>query len=59
MTLKLGDILGREVATLVHEIKNAGMYEVRLDGSKLSSGACFYRLHADAFAEVKKLLLIR
>jgi hypothetical protein len=58
-TLKVFDALGREVATLVNEIKEAGSYSVQFDGSKLSSGMYFYRLQAGSFSETKKLILLR
>jgi hypothetical protein len=57
--LTVYDILGREVSVLVNERKNAGMYEAKLDGSRLSSGVYFYRLQAGSFVEAKKLLLLR
>ncbi len=59
MTLKVYDILGREVATLVNEKKEPGNYEVTFDGSKLSSGVYFYQLKSGQFVQTKKLLLIK
>ncbi len=59
VTLKVYDILGREVATLVNERKNAGSYEVKFDGSELSSGVYFYRLQAGSFVRTRTLLLLR
>jgi hypothetical protein len=59
VTLKVFDVLGREVATLVNENKNSGNYEVDFDGSKLPSGVYFYRLSAGSFIEIKKLLLLK
>ncbi len=58
-TLKVYDLLGREVATLVDEYKTAGSYEAEFDASNLSSGIYFYKLHTDGFTQTKKLLLIR
>jgi photosystem II stability/assembly factor-like uncharacterized protein len=58
-TLKVYDLLGREVATLVDEYKPAGRYEVEFDGSKLSSGAYLYKLTAGEFTSVKKLMLLK
>ncbi len=46
VTLKVFDLLGRELALLVNERKNPGTYEVQFDGSKLSSGVYFYRMSA-------------
>jgi len=59
VTLKVYDALGREVATLVNEIKEAGTYNVQFDGTKLSSGIYFYTLKAGNFATTKKLLLMK
>jgi len=59
VTLKVYDIIGREVSTLVSEQKNIGQYEVTFDGSKLASGVYFYRLQAGTYVETKKLLLLK
>lgn len=59
VTLKVYDVLGREVATLVDEYKPAGSYEVEFLGNGLSSGIYFYRLKTDGFVETKKMLLIK
>lgn len=59
VTLKVFDMLGREVATLVNEKKPAGSYTVSLDASGLSSGTYFYRLKADNFVSTKKLTIIK
>jgi hypothetical protein len=58
-TLKVYDILGNEVATLVNEEKSAGTYEVEFDAEKLSSGIYFYQLKADEFIQTKKMVLIK
>jgi len=57
--LKIYDLLGNEVAALVNEQKEAGSYQVQFDGSKLSSGVYFYKLHAKGVALTKKLLLMK
>ncbi len=57
--LKVYDILGNEVATLVDEEKPAGVYEVEFNASKLSSGIYFYKLQAGQFIGTKKLLLLK
>ncbi len=57
--LKVLDILGTELTTLVNEQKQAGNYEVTFDGSNLPSGIYFYHLQAGKFSETKKLLLIK
>lgn len=59
VTLKLYDVLGRKVLTLVDEQAKGGYHSVTLDGSSLSSGVYFYRMQAGAFAQTKKLLLLR
>ena len=59
VSLKVYDVLGREVATLVNEQKAPGNYEVKFDGSKLASGVYIYRIEAGKFSDLKKLLLIK
>lgn len=59
VTLKVYNILGSEVATLVNEEKQAGSYEVSFDASDLSSGIYFYSLRAGSFIETKKMLLLK
>ena len=58
-TLKIYDVLGNEVATLVNEFRNAGSYEVDFDASKLSSGVYFYKLQAGDFVQTKKMILMK
>ena len=57
--MKVFDILGREVATLVNEEKPSGEYEVEFSGSNLPSGIYFYQLKAGAYSETKKMILIK
>jgi len=59
VTLKVYDILGRGVATLVDEYKPAGNYEVKFNGSKLASGVYLYTLKSGIFSETKKMLLMK
>jgi len=59
VSLKIFDILGKEVATLVNENKPAGNYEVNFDAGNLSSGVYFYQLRASGFTETKKMLLMK
>lgn len=59
VTLKVYDILGNEISTLVNEVKQPGTHEVTFDGSKLSSGIYFYKLNSDSFTQTKKLVLIK
>jgi len=58
-TLKVYDLLGNEVATLVDEYKTAGSYEVEFSAKGLTSGIYFYRLQASDFVETKKLMLLK
>jgi photosystem II stability/assembly factor-like uncharacterized protein len=58
-TLKVFDILGREIQTLVNEKLNPGTYEVTFDGSNFASGIYFYRLTTDDFIDTKKLILLK
>lgn len=57
--LKLYDLLGREIMTLMDENIGAGSYTVRLDGSQLPGGVYFYRIQAGEFVETKKALLVK
>jgi hypothetical protein len=53
------DILGREVTALVNERRDAGVHEVRFDGSNLASGVYFYRLQAGDFVQSRKLTILK
>ena len=59
VSLKIYDVLGREVSTLVNEFKKAGSYIVTFNGSALASGVYFYRLNAGDFSETKRMLIIK
>jgi hypothetical protein len=59
VVLKIFDVLGREVATLVNDVRPAGTYTVRWDASSLPSGVYYYRLRAGEFAESKKMVLMK
>ncbi|AFH50501.1 Peptidase S8/S53 subtilisin kexin sedolisin [Ignavibacterium album JCM 16511] len=58
-TLKVYDILGNEVVTLVNEEKPAGYYEIEFNATELSSGVYFYRLQSGNFTQTKKMVLMR
>ncbi len=58
-TLRVFDLLGNEVATLVDEYKAAGTYEFDFDARKLSSGVYFYKIQAGSLVETKKMILLR
>ena len=57
--LKVYDILGKEIQTLVNEKLQSGSHEVIFDGTKLNSGIYFYRLSSGKFAQTRKLILIK
>jgi len=59
VSLKVFDVLGREVRTLVHEELKAGSYETTLDATGLASGVYLYRLQAGNFVGMKKMLLLK
>jgi hypothetical protein len=59
VTIKIYDVLGNEIATLVNEEKVAGIYEVKFDASKLASGIYYYQLRAGEFVETKKMILLK
>ena len=59
VTLKVFDLLGREVSTLVNSNLQPGTYEVSFNANHLSSGIYFYRLSAGNFTQTKKLVLIK
>ena len=59
VSLKVFDVLGHEVVTLVDEIKPSGEYKIQFDGGKLASGLYFYRLQQNNLTETKKFILLR
>ncbi|MBL0106861.1 MAG: T9SS type A sorting domain-containing protein [Ignavibacteria bacterium] len=59
VTLKVYDMIGKEVATLVNEVKTAGNYIVGFNAANLPSGAYFYRLESNSFVDTKKMMLIK
>jgi xylan 1,4-beta-xylosidase len=59
VTLKVFDVLGTEVQTLVNEVKSPGQYTVALNAQGLASGIYFYQLNAGSFAATKKLMLLK
>ncbi|MBK7629959.1 MAG: T9SS type A sorting domain-containing protein [Ignavibacteriales bacterium] len=58
-TLKVYDMLGNEVATLINEEKPAGIYEIDFNASQLSSGVYLYKLQAGEFKSTKKMILMK
>ncbi len=59
VSLKIYDVLGREVAELFNEVVSAGRYQYQWDAAGYSSGTYYYKIAAGEFFETKKLLLIR
>ena len=59
VNLTVYDVLGRQVETLINEVKHPGDYEIEFDASELSSGIYFYRIQASDFTETKKMILLK
>jgi subtilisin family serine protease len=59
VSLKVYDVLGREVKSLVNEVKAPGEYSVDFSGTELSSGVYFYKLESNGFSDIKKMMLIK
>jgi ligand-binding sensor domain-containing protein len=59
VSLKVFDLVGREVVTIVSEEKSSGSYLIQWNPNELPSGVYFYRLQADSFTETKKLILLK
>lgn len=59
VTLKVYDILGNEVSTLINEVKQPGRYDVRFEAASLPSGTYFYKLVQGKNSEIKKLMLLK
>ena len=58
-TLKIYDVLGREIETIFDEFRSAGNYEIDFDASNLPSGVYFYQLKAGSFVKTRKMILLR
>ncbi len=59
VTLKVFDVLGREIATIVDEYKQAGTYKANFNASGLVSGVYFYQLRVGSFMQIKKMVMIK
>ncbi|HZW40007.1 MAG TPA: T9SS type A sorting domain-containing protein [Ignavibacteriaceae bacterium] len=59
VTIKIYDVLGKEIAQLVNEEKQSGEYEVEFNGSSLSSGIYYYKIQAGEFVQTKKMVLMK
>ncbi len=58
-SLKIYDVLGKEVATLVNEKQDAGTYSVQWNASVYSSGVYFYKLQSNGFVQTKRMILTK
>jgi plastocyanin len=59
VSLKVYDLLGREVSTLISEYKSSGNYEIEFNASKLTTGFYVYQLKSGSFVQTKKMLLLK
>jgi serine protease len=59
VNIKIYDVLGREIMTLVNEKMNAGYYEFNFDGSALSSGMYFYKMTTNTYSDIKRMVLVK
>ena len=59
VTLKVYNVLGKEIATLVNDVKGAGVHEISFDGSGLASGVYFYTLQTGKFTQTHKMILMK
>ena len=59
VSIKVFDVLGNEVATLINDFKPAGSYKIEFDGTDIPSGVYFYKLQSGNFIETKKMILIK
>ena len=59
VTLRIFDLMGREVATLVNDERSAGFHTISWDASELATGIYFYRLEVNGFTDVKKMLFLK
>lgn len=59
LTIKVYDILGKEISTLINQEMKSGVYEVEFDGSQVPSGVYFYQLRTENFVQTKKMILLK
>jgi len=57
--LKVYDMLGKEIVTLVNEVQDAGYYKIQFDAVNYSSGIYFYQIKTGNFTETKRMVLIK
>ena len=59
VTIKIYDVLGKEIKTIVNRKQSAGEYKIQFDGSQTASGIYFYHMRAGDFAGMRKLVLVK
>jgi hypothetical protein len=59
VSLKIYDVLGKQIVTLVDETRPAGVFTVHVDASRLSSGIYFYTMKAGSYQAIKKMILLK
>ena len=59
VVIRVYDVIGNEITVLLNEVKSPGNYEIKFDGSKLSSGIYYYQIVAGDFQETKKMILLK
>ena len=59
VTIRVYDVLGKEVATLVNEVQQPGAYSTRWDAGGFASGVYYYRISAGSFSDVKTMILMK
>lgn len=59
VTMRVYDVLGKEVGVLVNDVKQAGSYVVDFNASYLASGLYFYKIEANGFTDIKKMMLVK
>jgi hypothetical protein len=59
VVLKIYNVLGQEVKTLVNEVQNPGTYQVTFNASRLASGIYFYRFTAGEYTKIRNMLLVK
>jgi len=59
VTIKVYDVLGKQILSLVNEEKSAGNYEIEFNGKELASGIYYYRISAGNFSQTKKMILLK
>jgi len=59
VSIKIYDVLGREIEVLVNEFKTAGRYSVTFDGNNLPSGIYYYKIESGNYTQVRKMILLK